>query len=208
MSHINAYGLSSADYAKLYGVWRNIISRCYDERSERFYTYGERGITVCESWKTDFHAYARWALENGWEPGLSIERKDVDGMYCPENCTFITMVEQMRNKTNNVRITIDGKEKCLVEWCEIFHVPFGTAWARYKVYGLTTPDLVFFPGDLRELRHKITQLTLDGKVIGEYVRLKDAARSAGADPNSIRSACQGRNKTAGGYRWKYAQEAR
>lgn len=153
MSRLNAYGLSSTVYTKLYGVWSNMIKRCYSETSERFYTYGERGIVVCESWRTDFHAFARWALENGWELGLSIERKDVEGMYCPENCTFITMAAQMRNKTNNIRIIIDGDERCLTEWCEIFDVPFKTAWMRGKRYGYGDLGLIFYKGDVRELRN-------------------------------------------------------
>lgn len=143
MSKKNAYGLSSGVYAKLYDVWHNMNKRCHNKESDRYYAYGKRGIAVCEQWRTDFHAFARWALENGWEPCLSLERVDVDGMYCPENCTIITMAEQMRNKTNNVRITIDGVERCLMEWCEIYDVPFKRTWYRYKIAMVTDPTILF-----------------------------------------------------------------
>lgn len=205
MSKINAYGLSSKDYAKLYNVWKNMISRCHNPKDDRYYTYGERGITVCDAWKKDFHAFARFALENGWEPGLSIERLDVDGQYAPQNCTFITMTEQMRNKTNNVYITIGNETKCLIEWCEIFGVSFQTAWARYKVQGITDVNRLFYPGDLRELQPHIIQLTLDGEVIAEYARISEASRRSGANEATIRSVCKGKGRTAGGYRWEFKE---
>lgn len=152
MSAINEYGLSSAEYAHLYSVWKNMISRCENIENDRYYTYGARGVKVCKEWRENFHSFARWAMDNGWNPQLWLERKNVNGEYCPENCTFTTRVEQMRNKTNNVRITIEGDERCLAEWCEIFNLPFQRIWARYRVYGYTDPDVLFYPGDLRSLR--------------------------------------------------------
>lgn len=152
MSVINQYGLSSSDYAKLYDVWRNMICRCTDTQNDRYYTYGARGVSVCREWGESFHDFVKWALANGWKPGLWIERKNVDGDYCPENCTFLPRKEQMRNKTNNIKITIEGDERCLAEWCEIFGVAFATVWARYRHYGYTDPDLLFYKGDLRKRR--------------------------------------------------------
>lgn len=204
MSEINAYGLSSRDYAKLYSVWKNMVSRCHNPKDDRFYTYGARGISVCGDWRNDFHTFVRFALENGWKVGLSIERLDVDGDYCPENCTFITMKEQMRNKTNNVYLTIAGKTKCLAEWCEIFGVDFQRTWARYKVLGITDINRLFYKGDLRDLQPNIIQLSVDGKVIAEYERIGEASRKSGAAAASIRNACKGKYKTAGGYCWRYS----
>lgn len=132
MSKLNPYELSSKDYAKLYNVWKNMNDRCYNEKSQRYYTYGARGITVCQEWRENFHAFAPWALRNGWKPDLWIERKNVNGCYCPENCTFLGRKDQMRNRTNNVNITIGGETKCMAEWCEIFGCDFKKALARYN----------------------------------------------------------------------------
>lgn len=205
MSKINAYGLSSNDYAKLYDTWKNMISRCHNPKDDRFYTYGARGISVCDEWRNDFHAFARFALENGWDIGLSIERNDVDKDYCPQNCTFITMREQMRNKTNNVYITIKDETKCLIEWCEIFGVEFKRTWARYKVLGIADVNRLFYKGDLRDLRPHILQLTLDGKVIAEYEKITHASRKNGIATNKIRKACEGNTNVVGGYRWEFKE---
>ncbi len=203
----NIYGLPTDTYTKLYAAWYNMLRRCYNENSERFYTYGERGIVVCDAWRTDFHSFAKWMLENGWKPRLSIERKDVDGTYCPENCTIIPVQRQPRNKTNNIRIVIGGEERCLTEWCEIFGIPFKLVWKRYRVFGIRDIDSLFYPGDLRDRRSRIMQIAPNGEVIAEHVRIGDAVKKSGVSKGAIYNACKGLSKTAGGYVWRYADEA-
>lgn len=147
----NKVNLPPYEYELLFNVWRNMIQRCYNKESERYYTYGARGITVCEEWRSNFRVFAKWAVENGWNKNLSIERKDHDGNYCPENCTFITMAEQARNKTNNVFLEYNGEIKCVVEWCEILGLKPKTIYKR--IYdGHTDPNVILYKGDLRELR--------------------------------------------------------
>ena len=153
----NTVGLDSATYEILYNVWKNMIHRCEDETSDRYYTYGERGISVCEEWH-DFRTFAKWATENGWKRGLSIERKNLNKDYCPENCTFITMAEQAKNKTNNIRISINGDDQCLSEWCRRLNFPFKIAWSRYHRLGYVDPNIIFYPGDLRSVRGRLASL--------------------------------------------------
>ena len=147
----NELNMASQDYEKLYNVWKNMISRCYDKNSDRYYTYGARGIKICEEWKNNFRVFAKWAYQNGWKVGLSIERKDHNGNYCPENCTFITMNEQARNKTSNVLVTYNGETKCVAEWAEIIGIDAKTIYARlYR--GITDPEIILYSGNLSELR--------------------------------------------------------
>lgn len=147
----NELNMASQDYEKLYNVWKNMKSRCYDKNSDRYYTYGARGIKICEEWKNNFRVFAKWAYQNGWKVGLSIERKDHNGNYCPENCTFITMNEQARNKTSNVLVTYNGETKCVAEWAEIIGIDAKTIYARlYR--GITDPEIILYSGNLSELR--------------------------------------------------------
>lgn len=149
-SRKNEFGLKSYDYEKLYSVWKNMKERCYKADSDRYYTYGARGIGVCDEWRENFHAFAKWAVDNGWRIGLSIERKDLNRDYCPENCTFITMKEQARNKTSNIRIVYDGQDKCVAEWCEILGIDAKKVYARYA-RGIREPTILFYEGNLKEL---------------------------------------------------------
>lgn len=72
--------------------------RCGDPNTRSFKDYGGRGITVCDEWAHDFVAFRDWALANGYTDELTIDRKDPDGNYCPDNCRWATRAEQNRNQ--------------------------------------------------------------------------------------------------------------
>lgn len=73
---------------------------------------------MCDEWLNDGGEFVRWALANGWQKGLTIERVDNDGNYEPSNCKFVTWVEQCKNKRNTRRYTINGKSLMIKEWAE------------------------------------------------------------------------------------------
>lgn len=78
-----------------YNIWRSIKARCLNPNSTKYQYYGGRGITVCDEWLTFEGFYASM----GRRPdGLSIERRDNNKGYCPENCYWATMSEQMTNR--------------------------------------------------------------------------------------------------------------
>jgi len=72
-------------------------ARCHDEQSPSFKYYGGRGITVCSAWCESFLIFRDWALRNGWHLSLELDRIDVNGNYCPENCRWATRAQQMAN---------------------------------------------------------------------------------------------------------------
>lgn len=93
----------------LYNVYQAMLARCYDENNVSYKNYGARGITVCNRWKnkkTGIHAFFDWALANGYDKGLELDRKNTNKRYEPDNCRFITHVQNNRNKRDNV--VIDG----------------------------------------------------------------------------------------------------
>lgn len=103
---------------KLYNVWRSMHQRCFNMNNRDYKYYGERGIIVCNEWGIA-EIFYRWAIENGYKEGLTIDRIDVNGNYEPSNCRWISRSEQARNKTNNVMITYEGETHCLNEWSRI-----------------------------------------------------------------------------------------
>lgn len=111
--HFNTtHGLSKF---KLYDVHRQMLKRCYDSNSKDYPGYGGRGISVCKEWN-DVHAFFNWAYKSGYKEGLTIERIDVNGNYCPENCTWIENKMQGRN-TRRVRfLQYDGKSMSVSDW--------------------------------------------------------------------------------------------
>lgn len=83
---------------RLYRIWNSMKSRCYYPKNKCFDSYGGRGISVCDEWRHSFDTFAAWALANGYEDHLTIDRIDVDGNYHPQNCRWITMGDQQKNK--------------------------------------------------------------------------------------------------------------
>lgn len=114
------HGMSNT---RLYSIWNSMKGRCFNPADRNYKWYGARGITVCPEWRQDFFAFYTWAVKNGYQPNAprgvcTLDRIDPDGDYCPENCRWITIQEQERNKRNNHRLVIDGKEKTAKEWAE------------------------------------------------------------------------------------------
>ena len=83
---------------RLYHIWQGIKFRCNNPKSKDYKNYGGRGIQMCEEWPNDFMVFRSWALENGYEEHLTIDRIDVNGNYEPSNCKWSTVAEQNRNK--------------------------------------------------------------------------------------------------------------
>lgn len=104
---------------RYYKILIGMIDRCYNPKNTAYKYYGERGIEICDEWLNDHSKFCEWAIKNGYEDGLSIERIDVNGNYCPENCKWIPLSEQCKNKRRYGRepykYIVDGKEKTLKE---------------------------------------------------------------------------------------------
>ncbi len=87
-------------YTRLYNIWVNMKDRVLNPKHKYYVDYGGRGIIICDEWKNDVKSFYDWAMQNGYEEnkGLSIDRIDNDGNYCPENCRWVDRIIQSRNQ--------------------------------------------------------------------------------------------------------------
>ena len=83
---------------RLYSIWVDMRRRSNQSDNKDYPNYGGRGIKVCEEWDSDYVAFMNWSFNNGYADDLTIDRKDNDGDYCPENCRWVTRAENNRNK--------------------------------------------------------------------------------------------------------------
>ena len=100
---------------RLYRIWKGMRNRCYNPNVRAYKDYGGRGIQVCEEWQ-HYAAFQEWALSNGYEDNLTIERIDCNGMYERENCKWVALSDQGKNTRKNRYIEHDGKVMTLAEW--------------------------------------------------------------------------------------------
>lgn len=83
----------------LYRKWYGMKTRCFNTNYHNYDRYGKRGITVCDEWLNSFEAFYKWAINNGFEEDLEIDRIDTDGNYEPLNCRFVTSKINNRNRS-------------------------------------------------------------------------------------------------------------
>lgn len=125
---------------KLYHIYRGIKDRCYNKNSKSYHNYGARGIKLCDEWN-DFEKFEKWALNNGYEQGLWLDRINNDSDYSPDNCRWSTPKEQQNNKRTNVFITINGVTKTLQQWSEESGIKAMTLSRRIEL-GWSSDDLL------------------------------------------------------------------
>jgi hypothetical protein len=119
-------------------TWQHMLARCYNPSDSSYPQYGGRGIGVCERWRYSFPLFLE---DMGARPeGLTLERKDVDGNYEPENCTWATYEQQARNKRNSVKITYLGRTQNAVDWAREFGMEHSSL--RYRLsQGMTMEQI-------------------------------------------------------------------
>lgn len=130
----------------LYSVWCGLKVRCGNPNNQAYHNYGGRGITVCDEWKTDVKAFHDWAMANGWQKGLDIDRIDNDGNYEPSNCRFITPLANANNKRNTIWVVVDGERTSVNLACtRLKIVPGWLAYQRIYRDGWNALDAVTTP---------------------------------------------------------------
>jgi hypothetical protein len=91
----------------LHNIWCGMRQRCGHKKGAHAHDakhYAERGIQVCSEWRYEFVPFKEWALANGYEDGLVIDRKENDEGYTPSNCRWVTITESNRNKRSTLRM--------------------------------------------------------------------------------------------------------
>ena len=170
---------------RLYGIWRHMIDRTTNPKHESYKNYGGKGVTVCPEWFDSFEAFYEWAMKNGYQDDLTIDRIDNNGNYEPSNCRWADWNTQANNRSYCVNITYKGETHTLMQWCKILNLHYPAIRSRIVDYGWSidkafeTPVKVFKPstGEKRIRipreqyllqEHQKTQIQLE-----RYIKLKE-----------------------------------
>jgi hypothetical protein len=124
---LRTHGLTGT---RVYTIWRNMRWRCENPNRTDYADYGGRGIRVCARWK-DLSLFVE---DMGLPPSdqHTIERRDVNGNYEPENCIWALVEEQQNNKRNNVRLSARGQSMTLAQWSRHLNIPVSRIRSRLR----------------------------------------------------------------------------
>lgn len=147
---------------QFYKKWSSIKTRCYNKNTPSYKNYGGRGIKMCDEW-LDFLNFKKWAYENGYSDGLTLERIDVNGNYEPSNCKWIPMEEQAINKRNNTFIEYGGKKQTLSQWSRELSISKEVLSYRHRA-GWSDEDCLF--GKEKPGKHQLPRID-----IPEYLKI-------------------------------------
>ncbi len=177
---------TAENLAKPHGktLWRrycHMKNRCLNPNYHAFHRYGGRGISICPEWVSSFPEFYSWALSSGFRPDLELDRRDNNGNYTPENCRWVTRLENILNREITPRYSESGRRamRACLEDPEIRRRCF-EAFRAKCCKPIRRDDGVTYPS------------------------ITEASRSTGLSIAAISKAATGVHKSSGGYRWEYA----
>jgi hypothetical protein len=164
--------------------------RCYNPHNKYYKDYGQRGIIICPDWlsKNKKHdgwkRFKEWALNNGYNNNLSIDRIDNNKGYSPDNCRWVTEKKQANNRRSNIVITYRGKTQTLTQWCDDLKLDYKLTRVSIRELHWSIKDAFEFKNNprLRLITYKCKTQSLScwckelnlnyDKVIQRIIRLK------------------------------------
>lgn len=130
---------------RLYNIWCGMKQRCNNPNSTVFHAYGGRGVSICPEWEDNFSAFRDWSISHGYTKNKSIDRIDVNGDYCPENCRWSSRSQQQRNKRNSQTAFYKGREMSLADIAEKTGINLRTLRSRIQILGWSVEKAVSTP---------------------------------------------------------------
>ena len=117
---------------RIYRTYVHMKERCTKSGLKKGYLYYEKGIRVCEEWlgNNGFENFYAWAMANGYDDTLTLDRIDSNKDYCPENCRWVDYKVQNNNTSRNRYLTYCGETHTMAEWSDITGIPYNTLNGR------------------------------------------------------------------------------
>lgn len=137
---------------KLYSKYSGMLRRCNNKNEKSYKNYGGRGISVCPEWSHSFMSFYHWAINNGYQDGLTIDRIDNNGNYCPENCRWVDNKTQSNNRRSNRIYTMDGKTQNLSQWCKEYDMDYSRVRNRILKNGWPFEEAITYREDARKIK--------------------------------------------------------
>lgn len=117
---------------RLHECYTNMKTRCKNKKQDTYNRYINRGITICEEWDKSYSNFQDWALDNGYQENLTIDRIDNNKGYSPDNCRWVTRTEQANNRRTSYYLYYDGEKDTVANWARRLKIPY--YYIQYRIY--------------------------------------------------------------------------
>lgn len=129
------FNLYTWENQRIKNIFKGMKSRCYDSNDKAYRWYGAKGIKICDEWMNNPKTFELWAVRNGYDDNLTIDRKDETKDYCPENCRWITANDNSKYKSTTRLIEVDGEAHTGREWADVLNVGTNIINKYIREYG-------------------------------------------------------------------------
>lgn len=127
---------------RLMKIYYGMLDRCNNQKSRSYYNYGARGIKVCDEWENNPQSFNDWAIDNGYDKTLTIDRIDNYDGYKPENCRWVTKSENSIHHRSTNYVTVNNITHTFPQWCKIIGLPKNRMWQIYNKHGMAEVERV------------------------------------------------------------------
>ena len=143
-AYVNFNGKNKWQNKRLKTIFNGMVHRCYNKSDKHYNIYGGKGITICNDWLFDHSSFEKWALNNGYNDNLTIDRIDSDKNYCPDNCQWIPLEENARKAGKVNWITVNGETLTGKQWSKKLGLGDSTINRLIKKHGVENiKELIF-----------------------------------------------------------------
>lgn len=129
---------------RIYEIWCGIKKRCENPNSSGFHIYGSREIKICDLWRHDFLEFYDWAIKNGYSKTLTIDRIDVNGDYCPENCRWVDAKTQSNNTRRTIIVNYNEESLSVKQLSEKIGVNYNRLLKAIRKYNMSVDDAIAY----------------------------------------------------------------
>lgn len=191
--HINNNRHRARDYTwkfpRLGGIYRGMFIRCYNKKAagKNWKYYGGKGIEVCKEWQEFPEKFQEWALTHGYQDDLTIDRIDSNKNYCPENCQWITLAENVKRAGETI-LEVNGIIKNLSEWSKHICQDEQRVGYYYRTYG--EEYAIQYIKDMMNIGYNSQNKNLHFLTINGIVKsLSDWSREINISPDTLSAYC-------------------
>lgn len=124
------------DNQRIGKIFNDMRRRCYEQNNKSYKWYGEKNIQIYDEWLNNPKTFEIWAMSNGYSDELTIDRINSNLDYSPENCRWITKINNSKYKSTTSMISANGETHSGRDWARLLNLSVNIINTYVREYGI------------------------------------------------------------------------